>query len=36
MIAGYVADKFGRRKFLVLAGYGLTPLGYALIAFAVG
>jgi len=36
MIAGYIADKFGHRKFLVLVGYGLTPLGQALIALAVG
>lgn len=36
MIAGYVADKFGHRKSLVLLGYGLTPVGQALIALAVG
>lgn len=36
MIAGYVADKFGHRKFVVLVGYGLTPLGQALIALSVG
>ena len=36
MIAGYVADRFGHRKLLVLVGYGLTPLGQALIALAVG
>lgn len=36
MIAGYIADKFGHRKLLVLVGYGLTPLGQALIALAVG
>lgn len=36
MIAGYFADKFGHRKALVLIGYGLTPLGQALIALAVG
>ena len=36
MVAGYVADKFGHRKLLVLVGYGLTPLGQALIALAVG
>lgn len=35
MIAGYVADRFGHRKLLVLVGYGLTPLGQALIALAV-
>ncbi len=36
MIAGYIADKFGHRKLLVLVGYGLTPFGQALIALAVG
>src|SRR5579883_2238130 len=36
MIAGYIADKFGHRKLLVLVGYGLTPLGQAMIALAVG
>jgi MFS family permease len=36
MVAGYIADKFGHRKFLVLVDYGLTPLGQALIALAVG
>ncbi|MFN4277528.1 MAG: MFS transporter [Ferrovibrio sp.] len=36
MIAGYIADKFGHRKLLVLVGYGLTPLGQVLIALAVG
>ena len=36
MIAGYVADKFGHRKALVLIGYGLTPVGQILIALAVG
>lgn len=36
MISGYFADKFGHRKALVLIGYGLTPLGQALIALAVG
>jgi MFS family permease len=36
MIAGYVADKFGHRKALVLLGYALTPLGQALIALALG
>ncbi|HET6375964.1 MAG TPA: MFS transporter [Methylocella sp.] len=36
MAAGYFADKFGHRKLLVLAGYGLTPLGQALIALASG
>ncbi len=36
MIAGYVADKLGHRKLLVLAGYGLTPVGQLLIALAAG
>ncbi len=36
MVAGYIADKLGHRKLLVLVGYGLTPLGQALIALAVG
>lgn len=36
MIAGYIADKFGHRKLLVLVGYGLTPVGQALIALAFG
>jgi MFS family permease len=36
MIAGYVADKFGHRKLLVLIGYALTPLGQVLIALALG
>lgn len=36
MMSGYVADKLGRRKLLVLVGYGLTPLGQALIALAAG
>ncbi|MCH2557409.1 MAG: hypothetical protein MK005_08920 [Alcanivorax sp.] len=29
MVSGYVADKVGHRKLLVLVGYGLTPLGQA-------
>lgn len=36
MAAGYIADKLGHRKTLVLIGYGLTPVGQALIALAVG
>lgn len=36
MVSGYIADKLGHRKLLVLVGYGLTPLGQALIALAVG
>jgi MFS family permease len=36
MASGYIADKLGHRKLLVLIGYGLTPLGQALIALAAG
>ncbi|HRE46218.1 MAG TPA: MFS transporter, partial [Aggregatilineales bacterium] len=36
MGAGYIADKLGHRKRLVLLGYGLTPVGQILIALAVG
>lgn len=36
MFSGYVADRFGHRKVLVLIGYGLTPVGQALIALAGG
>lgn len=36
MISGYIADKLGHRKLLVLVGYGLTPLGQILIALALG
>ena len=36
MVAGHIADRLGHRKLLVLAGYGLTPLGQALIALAAG
>jgi len=36
MVSGYVADKLGHRKLLVLIGYGLTPVGQVLIALAVG
>ncbi len=36
MITGYAADRFGHRKALVVIGYGLTPVGQALIALAVG
>jgi MFS family permease len=35
MLSGYIADRFGNRKLLVLVGYGLTPLGQVLIALAV-
>lgn len=34
--AGYVADRLGHRKALVVIGYALTPLGQAAIAMALG
>lgn len=34
--SGFIADRFGHRKTLVLVGYGLTPLGQVLIALASG
>jgi MFS family permease len=36
MVSGFIADRFGHRKALVLIGYGLTPCGQALIALASG
>lgn len=36
MVSGFIADKLGNRKRLVLIGYALTPLGQVLIALAVG
>ena len=36
MGSGYVADKLGHRKLLVLIGYGLTPVGQVVIALSVG
>lgn len=36
MVAGYIADRLGHRKALVLIGYGLTPVGQLLIALAAG
>ena len=36
MVSGYIADKLGHRKMLVLVGYGLTPAGQVLIAMAAG
>lgn len=36
MVSGYIADKLGHRKLLVLVGYTLTPVGQALIAMALG
>lgn len=36
MFSGYVADKLGHRKLLVLVGYALTPVGQVLLAVALG
>ena len=36
MVSGYIADKLGHRKLLVVAGYALTPVGQILIALAAG
>lgn len=36
MVSGYIADKLGHRKSLVVVGYGLTPVGQVLIALAAG
>ncbi len=36
MVSGYIADKLGHRKLLVLVGYSLTPVGQVLIAIAAG
>ena len=36
MASGYIADKLGHRKLLVLVGYGLTPIGQILIALSTG
>jgi MFS family permease len=36
MLSGYIADKFGHRKVLVVVGYGLTPIGQILLALTLG
>lgn len=36
MVSGYIADKLGHRKTLVLVGYALTPIGQVLLALATG
>ncbi|MCX8146050.1 MAG: MFS transporter [Azovibrio sp.] len=36
MVSGYIADKLGHRKLLVLLGYALTPVGQACLALATG
>jgi MFS family permease len=36
LASGYLADRMGHRKTLVLLGYGLTPVGQGLIALSMG
>lgn len=36
MFSGFIADKLGHRKLLVLVGYGLTPVGQIFLALATG
>lgn len=36
MVSGYIADKLGHRKLLVIVGYGLTPIGQIFLALALG
>ena len=36
IVSGYIADKLGHRKTLVLLGYALTPVGRGLIAASTG
>jgi len=36
MLSGYIADKLGHRKLLVIVGYSLTPIGQIMIALAGG
>lgn len=36
MISGFIADKLGHRKLLVIVGYSLTPIGQMMIALAGG
>lgn len=36
MFSGYIADRLGHRKMLVLTGYALTPVGQIFIALASG
>lgn len=36
MFAGYIADRLGHRKAMVMVGYAMTPIGQALIALAMG
>ena len=36
LVSGYVGDRLGHRKLLVVAGYALTPVGQIFIAMATG
>lgn len=36
MVSGYIADRLGHRKLLVIVGYTLTPVGQVLLALAGG
>ncbi|HSB21803.1 MAG TPA: MFS transporter [Burkholderiaceae bacterium] len=36
MLAGFIAERLGHRKLLVMLGYALTPFGQVLIALAAG
>jgi MFS family permease len=36
MMSGYIGDRLGHRKLLVMTGYALTPIGQILIAVAAG
>lgn len=36
MVAGFIAERLGHRKLLVMLGYALTPFGQVLIALAAG
>lgn len=36
MVSGYIGDRLGHRKLLVMTGYALTPIGQILIALAAG
>jgi MFS family permease len=35
-VSRYITDKLGHRNLLVMVGYGLTPVGLAIIAMATG
>lgn len=36
MVSGYIGDRLGHRKLIVMTGYAMTPLGQVLIALASG